>query len=424
MKNREKKIFISYSNENYDEVSKIVKAIEYYEVGCWFQPNDSKLDFTVEIDKGISESKAFVVFVSTASIRSFMVKNEISRAIKQMEEESDYRIIPIILEDIPLEDFHKLIVLLGSVNWIFANTFYSEYELARRVLLDVGIKMINQKTDSYNPSNKIEKERLLKQARLLERHARKTLQEFTSAYSILDIGCSDGTGIMLKIQNSKYRNFCGIDINVNEIVKANNMFGDGRHTFISCNVMDESFLDYMSQYMREKDIMGFDLVMLSYVLLHLEDPLKLLRRLKSVMNPNAVIIIQEHDDGASLVYPHDKYFDRVFELWKTAKDGGDRFMARKLPMLLNEAGFGNIAIKESSFSSIDYHSEYKELLWDFFFNPDYWDIHDALDFHDPSVFNLYKECEKEHADIKGRYMNDEFFLNLGMFVFVAYNEEL
>ena len=48
------------------------------------------------------------------------------------------------------------------------------------------------------------------------------MQEITSAYSILDVGCSDGTGSMLKVQNIEYKNYCGVDINVNEIEKAKN----------------------------------------------------------------------------------------------------------------------------------------------------------------------------------------------------------
>ena len=353
-----------------------------------------------------------------------MVKNEITRAIKKLSEEPDYRIIPIILEDIPLEDFHRLIILLGSVNWIFAKNYYSEYELARRVLLDADIDIINsRKKDNYNSSNKTEKERLLKQARLLERHISKTMEEFSSVCSILDIGCADGSGVMLKLHNNEYKNFCGIDINPVEIDKANSTFGDDKHTFINCDVMKDSFSERMTQYMREKDITGFDLVMVSYVLLHIEDPLKMLEKLKSVMNPNAAIIIQEHDDGASLVYPQDVYFDNVFTLWKNARDSGDRYTARKIPILLKEAGFSNITIKESSFSSVDFHEEYKEALWDFFFNVDYWNVHDAFDFHDPSVFNLYKECENVHAEMKERYMNGEYFLNLGMFIFVAYRTD-
>ena len=420
----DKKIFISYSNDNSEKVTDIVNALEFYGVGCWFQIKDSKLDYAMEIEKGISASKAFVVFITDSSIRSFMVKNEITRAIKKLSEEPDYRIIPIILEDIPLEDFHRLIILLGSVNWIFAKNFYSEYELARRVLLDADIDVINsRKKDNYNSSNKTEKERLLKQARLLERHISKTMEEFSSVCSILDIGCADGSGVMLKLHNNEYKNFCGIDINPVEIDKANSTFGDDKHTFINCDVMKDSFSERMTQYMREKDITGFDLVMVSYVLLHIEDPLKMLEKLKSVMNPNAAIIIQEHDDGASLVYPQDVYFDNVFTLWKNARDSGDRYTARKIPILLKEAGFSNITIKESSFSSVDFHEEYKEALWDFFFNVDYWNVHDAFDFHDPSVFNLYKECENVHAEMKERYMNGEYFLNLGMFIFVAYRTD-
>lgn len=423
MKTKEKQIFISYSNADCKKVNEIVHAIEFYGVGCWFQPKDSKLDYAAEIDKGIAGSKAFVVFISNASVRSFMVKNEITRAINQLSEDPDYRIIPIIIEDIPLEDFHRLIVLLGSVNWIFAKDHYSEYELARRVLLDAGIETIGRKKDNYNPSNRTEKERLLKQAELLAEHVSKTMEEFPSVGSILDVGCSDGSGVMLKIKNTTYRNFCGIDINPDEIGKANQVFGDNKHTFINCDVLDGSFSDHIAQYMREKDIIGFDLVIVSYVLLHTEDPTELLKRIGSVMNPGAAIIIQDHDDGASLVYPQHEYFDNVFTLWKNARDSGDRNFGRKIPSLLRDAGFCNIALKESSFSSLDHHAAYKEVLWDFFFNADYWDIHDALDFHDPSVFNLYKECEKQHADMKARYMNGEFFLNLGMFVFIAYRGE-
>ena len=91
-------IFVSYSNANKDIVEKIVNTIKFYGVSCWFQLRDSKQHFVEEINQAINNSKDFVVFLSNESVSSIMVRNEISRAIYQLNRNPSYDIVPVVIE--------------------------------------------------------------------------------------------------------------------------------------------------------------------------------------------------------------------------------------------------------------------------------------------------------------------------------------
>mgnify|MGYP004683010655 CR=1 FL=1 len=78
----EKDIFVSYSKSNKEKVAEIVNKITAQGVSCWFQLQDSKQEYASEISKGIRTSRAFVVFLSNASIRSMYVRSEIAMAFK------------------------------------------------------------------------------------------------------------------------------------------------------------------------------------------------------------------------------------------------------------------------------------------------------------------------------------------------------
>lgn len=69
----------------------------------------------------------FVVFLSNASVSSLMVRNEIARAISQQKRNSNYAIIPVVIEELSESNQEIIELFLGSLNWLYEDR-YNDYE--------------------------------------------------------------------------------------------------------------------------------------------------------------------------------------------------------------------------------------------------------------------------------------------------------
>lgn len=419
-------VFISYSKANVEYVSQIVKCIESYGFNCWFQQQNSKQDFTDAIINGINESKAFLIFLSKASIKSLYVRNEIKLAAEKIDEDSSYKILPIFIEDIDSKDvdFKRLCVLIGTLNMLDIKDYRTDHELVLKIFDQIDFKLNEEqlRNSIYDGSSTIERERLVIQNKLFNRYASKYLDEIFEKIdnpNVLDVGCSDCSNILLRLEGRNYNHLVGIDYNKDKISEATEKLGDNRHHFIALDLNSDDFISEMISSLWKTDVRGFDLIHISSVLLHLKNPFKVLKSLKSLLNDGGYLFIQDEDDGTNIVFPNSTFFDNCFHIWEHSIESGDRKMARKLPFMLSEAGYKNIELKSTTMSSIDYGEEEKEALWDLYFNSDYWDTTDASYFDDLKSFELLKMYKSKHASYKEEYMNGNIFITLGVFFFIA-----
>ncbi len=419
-----KDIFISFSNKDIDKVTKIVTTINFFGVSCWFQLRDSKQHFIDEINKGINNSSNFVIFLSNSSISSFMVKNEISRAIDQVEKNPNYHIIPVVIEEIDKKNIEVIKLLLGSLNWIYESKYSKNEELVLAIFEQANLEIQNNASihSIYSVENDVEKKRLESQNRLYNEYAKIYLDEIFSEYenpNILDVGCDNGSNILLRLMGRNYKTLLGVDKNQIRINEANVHNSNEKNTFIACDVTSNDFFMLLFSYMQKNGIIGFDIIHISSVLLHLEKPLDLLKTLHTVLNNGGSIFIQDEDDGLNIVDPISTFFENCFYVWSHSFESGDRKFARKLPLLLKSSGFSNIKLKHTTISSIDFDGKYKEELWDLYFNPELWASDSAKYFDNYEAFSLLDRIKEKHSEIKESYMKGKIFLALGVFIITA-----
>ena len=417
-------IFISFSNQNKDKVEKIVETIKFFGPTCWFQLRDSKQQFIEEINRGINNSSNFVIFLSNASIASFMVKNEISRAIDQKAKNPNYNIIPVVIEDIHPNSLEIIKLFLGSLNWIYEDKYSNYEELVLAIFEQANIEVHNEESvhSIYSLDKEVERIRIESQNRLFNEYAKAYLDEVFENYSnpnILDVGCDNGNNIILRLANREYNSLIGIDISESRIAEANNSHQSDKNTFICCDVASADFFRQMFFHMQTKGITGFDIIHISAVLLHLDNPDDVLKNLYMFLKPGGTIFIQDEDDGANLVYPTSKYFENCFYIWDHSLESGDRRMGRKIPILLKEAGFKDIKLKSTTMSSIDFDGKYKEELWDLYFNPELWATDSAQYFDNYEAFSMLDGIKEKHSQMKDNYMNGNIFLTLGVLFLTA-----
>lgn len=419
-----KDIFISFSNQNIEKVDKIVSTIKFFGPSCWFQLRDSKQHFIEEINKGINNSSNFVIFLSNASVSSFMVRNEISRAIDQTQKDSNYNIIPVVIEELEAKNLEHIKLLLGSLNWIYENKYNNYEELVLAIFEQANLKVYTQENSHsiYSVEKDAEQKRLDSQNRLFNEYAKGYLDEVFSNYEnpcILDIGCDNGNNTLLRFQNRNYKYIVGIDINEKRIAEANEINGNEKNTFIKCDVTSQDFFKEMLYVMQTKQITGFDVIHISAVLMHLANAGDVLKNLYMLLNPGGSIFIQDEDDGVNLADPSSKFFENCFYIWDHSLESGDRRMGRKIPLLLKSAGYKDIKIKSTSISSIDFDGKYKEELWDLYFNPELWSTDSAHYFDNYEAFSMLDGIKQHHDQMKQDYMNGNIFLMLGVFFFTA-----
>ncbi|MBQ6952204.1 MAG: TIR domain-containing protein [Clostridia bacterium] len=418
--------FISYNKNDYIIVEEIVNKMEFYGAKCWFQRRNSKQAFAHAIAQGIESAGAFVVFVSSHSIRSIFVQNEIKSAIDHLEEDSTYKVLPIILGDVDeqSQEFRALSIFLGTFNMLYAQEFQSTEELVLKIFDQVDMKIINENNQKsiYTGDSDIEKQRLKIQTALLNKYAQDYIIDILDGKqnpTILDIGCSDGDCIMSRVEGIEYGYLLGVDINSDKIKDANDKYGNEKNTFWKADITKDEFFAEARDYLKDRDLSGFDLIHISAVLLHLDNVERIMGRIHDLLKRGGHVFIQEEDDGLNLAYPHFSYFEKCACIYEHSLESGDRKMGRKVPMYLKNAGFSNIVVKNSTITSEDFGGSIKEELWDLYYNPNYWDATSASYFDDIIAVEMLPTVIAEHDEIKEEYMKGNIFITLGILFFDA-----
>ena len=417
-------IFVSFSNADRNISDEIVKTFESYDVDVWYQNKDSKQDYLEQINLGIKSARAFVILLSPSSVNSIMVKNEINRALIQRKREPDYKIVPIIIKDLSEDDEDVIALLLGSFNWLFLKEFKGIEELVLKVFDQIDLKYADSGTSKsiYSSESEIEIERLDNQNALYNSYAFKHLDavfEEISSPAILDIGCNDGKNIIKRVKDRNYSSLLGVDIDQNKIKQAITNYQSDKNDFIVADILSEEFDKKIENYLCEKNINGFDLIHVASVLLHLKDPKSAIRKMFKYLNKGGIVFIQDEDDGLNAVYPHDAFFDDAFYIWDHSYESGDRHFARKIPGLLVDAGFKDIDIKSTTISSIDSHGQFKETIWDMYFNSDLWVAAEQIHFNNTKAFEKCKEYRQKQPQYRHDYLNGKYFVVLGIFFVTA-----
>lgn len=418
-------IFISFSNKDKQIVDPIVETIKYYNISCWYQPDNSQRDFCTNISRAIRESKFFVVFISHNSLTSIRVRNEINSALNKYDNDHSYIILPVIISELNIDDKEEAEVLVSSFNWLFKKNYEDIYSLVLTILAQLNIQgnQRNSQPSIYSGDELIEIDRLNRQNEYLNRVVTPYLDALFSQYNnplVLDIGCANGQNIKLRLQNRDYNSLLGIDKNDKKIAEANNIYKSEHDEFQVCDIESSQLEHILSNYLKRKKHKGFDIVHIAAVLMHMGNPEKFLKKIYKYVSIGGSIFIQDEDDGFNVIYPHNLFIEGyASSIWKHSKESGDREMGRKIPKLLTDANFTNIKLLTTNISSLDFDGEMKEHLWDMYYNSDLWVVDDSSYFDNKDAYNAYLKYKRKHAELKQRYMNGEFFISIGFVLLSA-----
>ena len=414
--------FISYSNKDAEKVTEIVKIMQDHHAKCWFQLNDSKQEYAKAIMEGIHSSRVFIIFVSQASATSMAVLNEIDCAIKWYDKSDDFKILPVVLGENNLDsrDFDQINYYLGRLNMIFEINAQSNNELVSNIFKQVDFGVAEEKNSLYHSGTR-ENKRIAQQNFILSKFAKETFKNIVSPSSfVLDIGCANGNFITECLKDVPYSKLLGVDLDKGKIDEANKLHASDKNLFTVCDVLSDSFADTLDAYLDEQDKRGFDVIHISHLLLHMKEPVALLKMIKRYLNKTGYLIIQDEDDGSAVFYPEDKFFENALYLWKQSEMSGDRHCGRKIFSYLHEAGYKNINLTFSGLSNVNLDKQYREALWDYYFNYHLWGVIDEKLFKDYlNTEKVLMEYSQEYEKCKEAFDKDEIFVQLGFMIYTS-----
>ena len=217
-----------------------------------------------------------------------------------------------------------------------------------------------------------ERERLRRQNLLLSQAEKPALEHFfkgKSELSVLDIGCNDGARTFHRFSDDRISRVIGLEYNQQLVERANSQFRNTKFSFYQMDVDRDSFSADFQKLCTEPEDREFDLICLSFVLMHLLDGKKLLRTLEQFLKKDGVLFITESNDCASTLVPDEKnLLEQFLDILNQDKYAGRRDTGAKASGWLADFGYGNIHVWSQGISAGKEELDRKNQIFQTFFS--------------------------------------------------------
>lgn len=428
-------VFLSYEHSLKSIVDRICAELENDGIRCWYAPRDVIGDYATSIVSAIDEASVFVVLLNNESSRSPHVLNEVEMAYKRIiDKEGELTILPLRLDN---EDLSKAMeYYVKRMHWIDATTQSVEnavQELKHKIKAIIKPARqeeevrIERKTNMYfDDADEKEKKRLKIQQTLLESFDKPLYDKIANekqTMRILDLGCNNGDFVMNRL-GAKENVECllGLECNAEAVAKANEKYGSDKICFEECCLECDDLEKNIRGFCEKYGISDFNVVNVSMLILHLKDPLKLLKTVRRFLKPSAKIIVKDIDDGLNIAYPdNDGLFEHAMDCCLKNELAGYRYSGRQIFGLLHKAGFRNIRLVKSGMDTSSMNYDEREALFMTYFSF----IKNGFDmltekYPDNALYAENAKWMDENYDaLEDAFLADDFFFTLGFMLFEA-----
>ena len=428
-------VFISYNTRMKNIADQIVSTLENNGIKCWYAPRDVLGDYATSICDAIETAKIFVVLLDNTGSKSPHVLNEVEIAYKRIiDDDAELTILPFKLDK---EELSKAMqYYIHRMHWIDAsNNNINEgiNELLQKIntiLRPAKTKLAKNREANtmYEHASELELKRLKVQEKILHRFDGDLYFDFSKEFdevNVLDIGCNDGSYMNESLRHiDKPYTLLGLDFNKDSIDKANKLITDENKSFKYANVENEDELnDAINSYLIERNLPGFNIINISFVLLHLSNPELLLKRLRKYLVKGGYLIIKDVDDNFEVAYPDPNgLFEKMKELSiADSTFGGYRLTGRQIPYFLSKTGYNSVKLLKQGINTLGMDYDEKEDFFDMrfgYFEEDYTSMHNSNpdDKYAQSGLEWIKD---NYSNLEDEFLEDHFFYNFGIVLFVA-----
>ena len=248
------------------------------------------------------------------------------------------------------------------------------------------------------------------------------LDQNAEKLNLLDIGCNDGDLIMNRTKGFDNVSVVGVDISMPAINRGNETYPEDKFKGYCIDCLDDSFLDNMREIMDSRGIEGFDMVVCSMILLHLDDPYKCLKNVRKLLKPNGYIFIRDMDDGLAISHPDpDKLVETFNTYSKELSFTGNRTNGRYIYSFLSKCGYKDIKIIPHEITSVGQDPDFLDILYTVNFKfilaglcQRYENNPEEIEYK-----NSYDWGKRAFDDLEELFHTPGYYYRMGTIVFVA-----
>ncbi len=236
-----------------------------------------------------------------------------------------------------------------------------------------------------------------------------------SNLSVLDVGCNDGKKTISLFSDKSIKSVVGIEYNPSLAREAETVRGDDKFFFLSLDASSDDFPSALRSVMEERKIESFDCIYLSFVLMHLSEPGKLLSVLSSFLSTDGVIVIVEADDASSrLTGDSANLLGTFLEILKEDKYSGNRTLGGMLEAISSASGYEVTRICDSIGAGKG-ETEKKEMIYTTFFSYLEEDVDLLLTQEDIPLYRNWKKWLLDNLpSLKALILDDKSEISMGM----------
>lgn len=265
-----------------------------------------------------------------------------------------------------------------------------------------------------------ELQRLAVQNRLLYPYEAPVLEEISSGrsgLSVLDIGCNNGRKTAGLFSSPAFSRVIGLEYSAGLAEKAQSTFGSEKFSFFPSNVESLDFSRQLRRLMDAEGISGFDVIYLSFLLMHLEDPGSVLSRLRPFLAEGGRLVVVEANDSASSLLPRGgELLTEFLNILEKDPYSGNRTTGRSLPRLLSDCGYEDIILWHDAVSACGDETDKKRDVFTTFFSYLPEDVEILLK-HQPehSQYLQWSRWLREHyASLEALILDEDSAISMGM----------
>ena len=244
-----------------------------------------------------------------------------------------------------------------------------------------------------------------------------------SGLTVLDIGCNNGGKTVDRFKCDNVNKVIGIEYHQKLVDSAQKKYGGDKFVFYCLNAESAGFISQLNEILAENNIESVDIIHISLVLMHLNNPQSLLTKLRDILSPDGKIIIVEAEDSASRLIPDEGNLFRDFmQLLKSDPWAGDRTCADKLPDMLKNAGYCNISKHTAAINAGGTELQKKKDIIDVFFSYLPLDIKQLCRIYPDNA--EYKRCMKwldsNYSTLTQEILKEKTDISMGICVYTGY----
>lgn len=217
--------------------------------------------------------------------------------------------------------------------------------------------------------------------------------------TVLDIGCNDGSKTLERFKSDSVSRVIGLEYNEELAKKAQKSYGGEKFSFYQLDVEAEDFTDRLRSIMDEKQIEEFDVIYLSFVLMHLSDVKGLLMFIRQFLKTDGkLFIIEANDADSTLNGDKNGLLGDFLGILKKDKYSGNREVGATICQTLAACGYEDICVWYNAVSAEEGDKEKKKAIFTTFFTY----------LHEDVALLLEAEPNNEEYKSWSAWLNDNY----------------